>query len=118
MSVIAKIQRRNKYPVELEVGTVHVRPLGYWERQASESLNEGRIPYYLGCALVEEDGSRTFEIGTDETPTQFADRVRNETRDLSAEDISALMQAITKVTRVPPADTVVKNSEATDTPAS
>lgn len=120
MSVLAKIRKRNSYPVELSVGTVHVRPLGYWEKASLSSINDpnARVQFIVGCCLVEADGSRAFAMSADETPAMFAGRVREATSDLDGDDISALADAVMKATKTPDMETVIKNSEPTDMPAS
>jgi hypothetical protein len=115
MSVLDRIQRRLKYPVELECGTVYIRPLGYWDKAAVRTLSDvtDQVSYAVGRCLIEEDGTLVLEPGKDESAKEFALRVREISRYLSPKDIATLSEAITKITTAPPVEAVSKNSDAT-----
>ena len=120
-SVLDKIRRRRCYPVDLEHGeTVHVRPLGGWDKLAINSLEspDEQLAYSIGRCLVNEDAERVMDRNADESAKEYIARVRLFTEDLSYADLAALATAISKVTKVPAAETLLKNSEPTITPDS
>lgn len=118
-SVVDKIQKRRFFPVELDWITLHIRPMGAWERHDLRGLEyRDQLVFAIGCCLVNEDRSRAFERQQNESVAEFVLRVRNATLDLSPDEVTLLTEAITKVTRPPPAETIAGNSEPTDAPAS
>jgi hypothetical protein len=119
-SIIERIQKRRKFPVLLDNGeTLHVRPLGHWERGELKTLEgSDQLVFTIGSCLVDENSGRVFERRKDEPLNEFIERVRETTTDLTSEDVDALVSAVSKVTQTPPAETALKKFDATDTPGS
>lgn len=120
MSVLKKIQKRRNYTVDVDGEPVHLRSLSYSDAVAIDAVASAsdKVFYALGCALLEDDGTPAIPRQPEETAQQYVDRVRVLTQDMQVEVMKQLSAAITKITKVPDGDAVVKNSEPTDTPAS
>jgi hypothetical protein len=119
-SVLEKIQRRRFFPVEVDGETVHLKSLGFQDALAIDSLadNGDKVLYALGCSLLEEDGVPAIKRGDGESVQQYVARVRELTVDMPPSIGKQLSEAITKITKTPSLDTIAKNSDPTDAPAS
>lgn len=120
MSVLKKIQNRRNFAVEVDGETVRLQSLSFDDGLQLHSLEDthSKLFFALGCALLEDDGTRAIPREPDETPQQFSDRVRELTQDMRGDVMTALHEAIAKITKPPAPETLIKNSEPTDTPAS
>lgn len=120
MSVLQKIQRRRNSEVNLGGETVRIQSLSYYDGVATDSISETplKVYYAIGSCLLEDDGKPTFPKAEGETPVEFAKRVQAATKDMGAEVVTALSEAISKLTKPPTVKAIEKNSETTDSPAS
>jgi hypothetical protein len=116
MGVLAKIRKRQLFPVELPNGeTIMIRSLTLGENTLIGQLTgNARIGFMIGCVLLEDDGSQVEVRGEKETPEQFGNRIA-ENCELDAPSLLAVNDAILKLQKTPSASVLAKNSEETST---
>jgi len=109
-SVFAKLSKRRAYPVDIDGEVVHVcePTIGQIERisKLSDSQSTGLA---LALCLVDEEGHRLFETNNGETDDVLAARVLEEADGVTLSVMRTLSDAIMKLTRAVPAETLEKN---------
>lgn len=110
--VLDKLKKRRSYPVTIDGETVNVRSLTIGELQRMESVEgDDKAGFVLGCALLETDGQRSFIQGAEESDAEFGKRVLAASVDIPTDNLSALKDAINKLSNnIPPQETIRKNS--------
>jgi hypothetical protein len=103
MSLLAKVNKRKCYPVELEDRTVYVRSMKGAEIDGMEALPRAlRTPYVMGICVVFENGKQEIPREKDEAIEAYAHRVQAalDEAEVDTEVISKLSTAIGKIGKV------------------
>lgn len=120
MSVLKKIQKRRDYTLDIDGEPVRLRSMSFDDGLHLDSIEDPatRLYFALGCGLLDDDGKPAFTRNPEESPAQFAARVRESTVDMRPDVMTDLHKTIVKITKSPQPETVLGNSEPTDTPSS
>ena len=104
-SVIERLQKRRRYPIEIDGETVFIRSLKQAERDACEQFKneESSLGYAIGIALMADNGEPMFTQSADEPAIDFGDRVLT-TLDMADDTRSQLVNAILKLSNGPTAE--------------
>jgi len=114
VSIFSKIGRRNATPVELSVGTVHLRELTIRECEQVRAAADGvRDNLVLAMSLVDHSGELLLPRQQGETDEQLSERMKEDGKDLSVLDIQRLTQAIEKLLKPVDPEKLAKNSDGT-----
>lgn len=111
MGLLERPNKRRCFPVQLEDRTVYVRSLLNAELSRLTKLDKQfQNAFFLGKALVSEDGTPEVPQNAGEADQTFAERViaAFETAEVDGRIEAQLISAVTKVTRYDP-DEISKN---------
>lgn len=102
MSVIDRLRKRRKYPVEIDGDTVHIRALLESELKIASDFRDDdeSIGYAIGCAVLNDDGSQVFVMESAESSKQFGARVLAEL-DMPSDTKAELTTKILKLSQGP-----------------
>lgn len=102
LSVVEKLRRRRRYPVEIDGETVHVRAVTDSEKRTVMPFRdeEESFGYLIGKCLLNDDGSAVCEQQSDEDAKAFGARVLAEL-DLPTDTQAQLATTILKLAAGP-----------------
>lgn len=110
MSIFSKIGKRSATPVELSVGTFHLRELTIGECERVRAAPDGvRDNLVLALSLVNESGELLMPQQDDETDEQLCERMKVDIKDISVMDVQRLTEAIEKLLKPVNAERLAKN---------
>lgn len=110
MSVIARLQKRQKFDVSIGDETVSVKEMPVEElRTLDDKIPDVllRSYYIIGRCLVDDDPQ--LEVATSETETQYAERIRGLLAGMGSATLAQLTTAITKLGTIPKQEKLQKN---------
>lgn len=114
MSIFSKIGKRSATPVELSVGTFHLRELTIGECERVRNAPDGvRDNLVLALSLVNESGDLLMPQQDGETDEQLCERMKADIRDISVLDVQRLTDGIEKLLKPVNAEKLAKNSGGT-----
>lgn len=110
MSIFSKIGKRSATPVELSVGTFHLREMTIGECERVRAAPDGvRDNLVLALSLVDESGALLMAQQDGETDEQLSERMKSDCKDISVLDMERLATAIEKLLKPVNAERLAKN---------
>lgn len=104
-SVVERLQKRRRYPIDIDGNDVFIRALKQSERDACEEFknDEASLGFAIGIALMADNGEPEFTQSKEETAIEFGNRVLD-TLQLPDDTRSQLVNAILKLSNGPTAE--------------
>ena len=110
MSIFSKIGKRSATPVELSVGTFHLREMTIGECERVRAAPDGvRDNLVLALSLVDESGALLMAQQDGETDEQLSERMKADCKDISVLDMERLATAIEKLLKPVNTERLAKN---------
>jgi hypothetical protein len=102
MSVIDKLRKRRKYPIEIDGETINIRALRDSEIDTvTEFQNDDEsIGFAIGYGVLNDDGTPAFSPLDGESPKEFGGRVLDEI-DMPSDTKAEISEKIMKLSKGP-----------------
>jgi len=98
MAVLDKLKKRRCYSITVNDEQINVRSLSYGELARLDNVKtEVKPGFIVGCAVLEDDGSRAFSQAEGESDDDFATRVAAECPDVPSDTLRLLSDTIQKL---------------------
>lgn len=110
ITVLDRLRKRRCYPVPEAGEGIFVRSLTRGELiRLARIEGDAKTDFVLGCVLVTEAGAPVLPPLEGESDADFCERVKTAFLDVDTETVSQITQAVGRIGKVPPPETLRKN---------
>lgn len=110
ITVLDRLRKRRCYPVPEAGEGIFVRSLTRGELiRLARIEGDAKTDFVLGCVLVTETGAPVLPLLDGEGDAEFCERVKAAFLDVDTETVSQITQAVGRLGKVPPPETLRKN---------